>query len=80
MEKADEEDIEEQTRKIYSEVNLMRLLNHQNIIQFNHIEEDDEFFYVVMELVTGNFCYSFFLSFSSLSPFFSFLSLFPFFL
>lgn len=54
LEKADAEDLEEQTEKIKSEVNLMKQLHHPYIIQFFHMEEDEEHFFVVLELVTGN--------------------------
>lgn len=53
IEKFETEDLPEQTQKIYKEVNLMRLLSHQHIIQFHHMEEDEECFYVIMEMVTG---------------------------
>jgi len=47
------EDDDEQTQKFKSEIDIISNLKHENIVAFYELDEDDENFYVVMELVGG---------------------------
>lgn len=47
------EDDDEQTQKFKQEIAIISSLKHENIVQFYELDEDDENFYVVMELVGG---------------------------
>lgn len=51
LEKYKDEDI--QVKKLKREISIHQKLSHENIIKFYQLDEDDDHFYVVMELVTG---------------------------
>lgn len=43
----------EDTRLLFKEVNIIRNLDHPNIIRFFEFYEDEQFFYFIMEYVDG---------------------------
>eukprot|EP01125_Pyxidicula_operculata_P021740 TRINITY_DN85_c0_g1_i2.p1 TRINITY_DN85_c0_g1~~TRINITY_DN85_c0_g1_i2.p1 ORF type:complete len:661 (-),score=136.50 TRINITY_DN85_c0_g1_i2:390-2324(-) len=47
------EDDDEQTQKFKQEIAIISSLHHENIVQFHELDDDDQNFYVVMELVGG---------------------------
>jgi len=47
------EDDDEQTQKFKQEIDIISSLQHENIVQFFELDEDEDNFYVVMELVGG---------------------------
>jgi len=51
LDKYEEDD--EQTQKFKQEIKIISSLMHENIVQFYELDEDDDNFYVVMELVGG---------------------------
>jgi len=51
LDKYEEDD--EQTQKFKQEIKIISSLTHENIVQFYELDEDDDNFYVVMELVGG---------------------------
>lgn len=57
LDKYEEDD--EQTAKFKQEIAIISSLHHENIVKFHELDEDDENFYVVMELVGGGELFDF---------------------
>lgn len=52
---------------LLNEINLLRLCDHENIIQLYEIHESTEFIYLVMELLEGGELFETILNFGSFS-------------
>jgi calcium/calmodulin-dependent protein kinase I len=60
LDKYEEDD--EQTQKFRQEIKIISSLIHENIVQFYRLDEDEENFYVIMELIGGGELFDYIIS------------------